>query len=70
MFGLLEVKIELQTASFLDSCKQLQLGELLHDDMFGLFKVKIELQPISFFDSYKQLQLGELLHVRPFRGKY
>jgi hypothetical protein len=27
------------TASFLDSCKQLQLGELLHDDMFGLFEV-------------------------------
>jgi hypothetical protein len=29
------------TATFLDSCHQLHLGELLHDDMFGLFEVNI-----------------------------
>jgi hypothetical protein len=27
------------TGSFLASCQELQLGELLHDDMFGLFEV-------------------------------
>ena len=27
------------TQPFLQSCHQLHLGELLHDDMFGLFEV-------------------------------
>ena len=30
------------TRPFLDSCQQLQLGELLHDDMFGLFEVRTQ----------------------------
>ena len=27
------------TDVFMESCSQLELGELLHDDMFGLFEV-------------------------------
>ena len=30
------------TRPYLDSCQQLQLGELLLDDMFGLFEVRTQ----------------------------